>query len=176
MQVVSEVVHGHSTVRLTKVEDGDACVETVLAALKSSQLVHLACHGLQHIQRPLDSHFILSDGCLDLRRILMEALKSAEFAFLSACQTATGDEKLVNESVHLAGGFMAAGFKGVIGTLWSIVDEDAPMVAEEVYGAMITAEGLDITKAAEGLQRAVRKMREAGIPPHRWVPFIHIGI
>lgn len=176
IQALSEIVSQCPVIQMTKIEDGEAQVETVLAAIKSSQILHLSCHGYQDPQAPLNSRIILSDGNLQLRKILAEELPMATFAFLSACQTATGDVMYLNESVHLAGGFMAAGFKGVIGTMWGIADEDAPMVSREVYSAMVTQEGLDITKAAEGLRNAVRKMREADMPPHRWAPFIHVGI
>lgn len=176
MGVLTDMSNDKPMVHSTVLEDEEALVDSVLAAIKSSEIVHLACHGIQNLNQPLDSHLALSTGDLDLRKILTEELKQAEFAFLSACQTARGSQKLIDESVHLAGGFMAAGFKGVVGTLWSIFDEDAPGVTREVYDAIITDEGLDITKAADGLHRAVRKMREANIPPHRWVPFIHVGI
>lgn len=173
---LSKVVGRNPGIALHRIENDEASVDAVLSALKSSQFVHLACHGTQDIRDPLSSHLVLADGNLELRRIFAEDLKSAEFAFLSACQTATGDSFLPNESVHLAGGFVAAGFKGVVGTLWRITDEDAPGVVKEVYEAMEVEGGLDITLAAEGLNRAVRKLRESGVPAHRWVPFIHVGI
>ncbi|KAJ3569931.1 hypothetical protein NP233_g4724 [Leucocoprinus birnbaumii] len=163
-------------VALHKLENEEAKVDAVLSALKSSQFVHLACHGRHDGREPLKSHLVLADGELDLARILAEDLDSAEFAFLSACQTASWDLGIPNESPHLAGGFVAAGFKSVIGTLWSIADEDAPEVVQEVYEGMQVKGGLDITLAAEGLDRAVRKMRASGVPAHRWVPFIHVGV
>jgi hypothetical protein len=42
----------------------------------------------------------------------------AEFAFLSACHTADGDEETPDEVIHLAAGLQFSGFKSVIGTLW----------------------------------------------------------
>ena len=48
------------------------------------------------------------------------ASPNAELAFLSACQTAAGDEKTPEESAHLAAGMLAVGFKGVVATMWSI--------------------------------------------------------
>lgn len=176
LEWLEDIARKNRSIDLRLIKDDDAQITTVLDAMNSSHLVHLACHGVQHATQPLDSHLMLNDGDLSLRRILNEDLKSAQFALLSACQTATGDEALVNESIHLAGGFMAAGFKGVIGTLWSMADDDAPMVTEEVYKAMITDESVDITKAAEGLNRAVRRMREKNYPPYRWMPFIHVGV
>lgn len=176
LDALDDIVGRNPVIEMKRIEDDDARVATVLAAMKSSHLVHLACHGLQDHAQPLNSHLVLSDGDLGLRTILNEELKSAEFAFLSACQTATGDDMFANEPIHLVNGFTAAGFRGVIGTLWSIADEDAPRVAKEVYDAIITDEGLDVTKAAEGLHKAVRKMRQQDFPPHRWMPFIHVGI
>ncbi|KAJ3572155.1 hypothetical protein NP233_g3281 [Leucocoprinus birnbaumii] len=176
IQTLTDLVEGHSRITLHKIENDEASVGAVLSALKSSQFVHLACHGARDLQQSLDSSLVLTDGNLQLRRILAEDLKSAEFAFLSACQTAIGESKISNESLHLAGGFIAAGFKGVIGTLWSIADEDAPGVVKDVYEAMEIEGGLDITLAAGGLDRAVKRMRKSGVPAHRWAPFIHVGV
>ena len=41
---------------------------------------------------------------------MTKSLEPAELAFLSACQTATGYEKLPEEAVHLVAGMLAAGF------------------------------------------------------------------
>ncbi|CAG8732300.1 1071_t:CDS:2, partial [Acaulospora colombiana] len=53
---------------------------------------------------------ILEDGHLTLEEIIRLDLPKAQFAFLSACQTTTGDEKLSEEAVHIAGGMLLAGF------------------------------------------------------------------
>ena len=54
-------------------------------------------------------------------------------AFLSACQTATGDKNLSNEAIHVVAGMLFAGYSGVIGMMWSISDKLAPDVAMDVY-------------------------------------------
>jgi CHAT domain-containing protein len=176
---IVEAINGHyekPLIELVMIEDAEARVDLTLNAMKAADIVHLACHGCQDGAQPLDSHLILSNGVLRLREILSAELSNTKFGFLSACQTATGDVELANESFHLAGGLLSAGLKGAIGTLWSIADEDAPEVAREVYKATVSRDGLDLGKAAEGLQNAVRKMREKNLPPHRWIPFIHVGI
>ncbi|KAJ7738679.1 hypothetical protein DFH07DRAFT_752413 [Mycena maculata] len=84
---------------------------------------------------------------------------------------------LVNESFHLGGGFIAAGFKGAIGTLWSMNDEDGPLVAETVYSHLFRdGRQPQASDAAEALHLAVRKLREKGVPYERWMPFIHMGV
>ncbi|KAJ7854615.1 CHAT domain-containing protein, partial [Mycena leptocephala] len=101
--------------------------------LQDCSCVHLACHGHQNLQDPAKSHFLLYGGNLDLETILRMPLPNAQFVFLAACQTAMGDAQLINESFHLGGGFITAGFYSVIATMWSMNDQDGPTVAEIVY-------------------------------------------
>ncbi|KAG1787378.1 uncharacterized protein HD556DRAFT_1312835 [Suillus plorans] len=53
----------------------------------------------------------------------------AEFAFLSACHTAVGEE-MPDEVIHLAAGIQFSGFKNVVGTLWEVDDAVAKDVVE----------------------------------------------
>lgn len=113
-----------------------------------------------------------------LSSIIKLSLPHAEFAFLSACETATGDKLLEEESVHLAAGMLLAGYRGVIATMWSIMDNDAPQVAGDVYEHLFKTSPPDPTWAAEALHLAVRKLRESsgGKSFFSWVPFIHVGV
>ncbi|KAJ7863558.1 hypothetical protein B0H13DRAFT_1457102, partial [Mycena leptocephala] len=61
------------------------------------------------------------------------SLPHANLAFFSACQTAMGSNDLQDESVHLSADMLLAGYRGVIGTMWSIMDNDTPQVAGDVY-------------------------------------------
>ncbi|KAJ7919644.1 CHAT domain-containing protein, partial [Mycena leptocephala] len=105
-----------------------ATPEAVKHQLQDCSWVHLACHGTQDVVEPTKSRLLLYDGSLELERILQMPLSNAEFVFLAACQTAMGDAVLVNESFHLGGGFIAAGFRSAVGTLWSMNDQDGPLV------------------------------------------------
>jgi CHAT domain-containing protein len=155
----------------------NATVEAVKQNLQNCSWVHLACHGKQDRNDPPQSCLQLFDGTLALETILRMPLLNAEFVFLAACQTAMGDATLANESFHLGGGFIAAGFRGAIGTLWSMMDEDGPDIVETVYTHLFAGgrqpEAADV---ALGLQMAVRKMRGSRVPYQRWVPFIHMGV
>lgn len=160
----------------------EATVEAVLGEMSNCSWCHLACHGIQRSDDPLKSSFALHDGYLDLATIMSKRFSSAEVAFLSACQTATGDERRPEEAIHLAAGTLMAGFRTVFGTMWSIGDEDAPVIAEQVYAYMLKAsDGGDRVggeQAAYALHRAVGRLRE-GVGEEqfiRWVPFIHLGV
>ncbi|KAJ7862716.1 CHAT domain-containing protein [Mycena leptocephala] len=109
-----------------------ATVDAVKLQLQDCSWVHLACHGRQNLDEPTKSYLQLYEGTLELETILRMPLSNAQFVFLAACQTAMGDTTLVNESFHLGGGFITAGFRSAIGTMWSMNDVDGPTVAEIV--------------------------------------------
>jgi CHAT domain-containing protein len=160
-----------------KLQDSQATKINVMDAMKSSAWLHFACHGEQDPDDPLESGLILYDGKLSLGEILDIDLPQAKFVYLSACETAMGDNQLQNEALHLAGGFLAAGFQGVIGTLWSMPGVDGPNVAAMVYQTMLGDNKVPDTKmAAKGLHFAIQKLRKDRVAPSRWMPFIHFGI
>ena len=43
-----------------------------------------------------------------------------DLANLSACQTARGDLRLLDEALHLAGALHLVGYRHVLATMWSI--------------------------------------------------------
>ncbi|KAF8600149.1 hypothetical protein BDV93DRAFT_448075 [Ceratobasidium sp. AG-I] len=161
----------------TRLDGTEATSNVVLTAMKESSWVHLACHAKQDLNDPTKSGFFLHDGMLDLATITGKQLHDAELAFLSACQTATGDKALSDESVHLAAGMLTAGFRTVIATMWSIGDVDAPLVAERVYEHLLEGGVPDARRAAVAVHEATKCLREkVGVKEiAKWAPYIHIG-
>lgn len=167
----------------TLLEHDQATVDATLDAVNKHTWVHFACHGFQNLGDPTQSAFALFDGRLSLAALMSTASENAELAFLSACQTATGDERLPEESAHLAAGMLAVGFKGVVATMWSIKDEDAPVIVEAYYKRLLEIrESARLshgeTGAAYALHDAVRILREKVGENEfkRWVPFVHFGV
>ncbi|CAE6454938.1 unnamed protein product, partial [Rhizoctonia solani] len=113
-------VHTENKLEFSQLIDEQATVEAVLDAMEQHDWVHLACHAHQNVQDPTKSGFFLHDGTLDLSSINRRSFKSKGLAFLSACQTATGDESLPDEAIHLASGMLMAGYASVIATMWSV--------------------------------------------------------
>ena len=112
---IRKYLGSHSMIEL---EGADATVERVIEGLLRCGWVHLACHGSQNRSDPTKSALMLEDGHLEIERITRSVLPStAEFAFLSACQTASGDETLPEEVVHLAAGMLFVGYRSVIATI-----------------------------------------------------------
>ncbi|KAI0825523.1 CHAT domain-containing protein [Irpex lacteus] len=168
------------TGELTQVlEDTDGIIDTVLEAMATHNWVHLACHGMQDRNNPINSSFALYDEKLTLGTLMSKHLPNADLAVLSACQTATGDMKLAEEAVHLAAGMLNIGYKSVIGTMWSIYDDSAPIVMARFYEVMM--EQVRVGKElqpAYALHEATKALREEyGVNDFvRWIPFVHFGL
>ncbi|KZV74263.1 TPR-like protein [Peniophora sp. CONT] len=167
----------------TFLDHEQATLKSTLAVVGEHPWIHLACHGCQDVTDSTQSAFMLFDGPLTLSALMSTTANDAELAFLSACQTATGDAKISEESAHLAAGMLAVGFKGVIATMWSIRDDDAPVIVEAYYRELINLDRDEFRKygrtgAADALHEATRHLREK-VGEHafeRWVPFVHFGI
>ena len=153
----------------------EATVERVLQEMRDADWVHLACLGKQDTVEPMESGLLLHDSVLKLSDIVRHALPRADFVFLSAAETAAGDERIADESVHLAAGMFIAGYRGVIATMWSFKDEDGPRVAEDVYKRILKDGKPNRKEAAHALHDAVGRLRDSGAGFMAWVPFIHLG-
>ncbi|KAI0027000.1 CHAT domain-containing protein, partial [Vararia minispora EC-137] len=163
----------------THLDGTSATVDAVVNAMTQHDWVHFACHGTQDSRNPTGSAFLLHDGRLELSRMMSLSHARAELAVLSACQTAKGSDELPEEAVHLAAGMLAAGYKSVVATMWSIADADGPVLSDALYAALKrnleSGEGLN---AAYALHEAVEKLRDTVGESDlvRWVPFVHFGV
>jgi CHAT domain-containing protein len=119
LQKIEEHVPAIGLVKLG-IPGAPASIEKVISHLPTASIVHFACHGKQNTENPLDSALILEDGDLKVSQIMHQPIPNASLAFLSACQTAKGDENLPDEAIHLAATMLFAGFRGVIATMWYV--------------------------------------------------------
>ncbi|KAG8977998.1 hypothetical protein FRB93_011414, partial [Tulasnella sp. JGI-2019a] len=165
---------------VTIIEGEDCTKDAVLAGLKDMAWAHFSCHGHQDLAEPFKSHFSLrtADAPLTLLDIIQNDLPQAELAFLSACHSASGDLSTPNETVNLAAGIMFAGFRGAVGTMWAMADEDGPVMAEHFYKYMFRngPEGVDCRDAAKAMVMGIRELRKRKVPLARWINFVHYGI
>lgn len=93
-------------------------VEAILGILPDAEVLHLACHGHQDPEHPLNSGFVMEDAMLTVTRLMAMKLNNPIMAFLSACETAKGDKLQPDQALHLAATMLFAGFRSVVGTMW----------------------------------------------------------
>ncbi len=143
-------------------------------------MVHFACHGRADRLDPACSQLILADHAVSpLTVAKIRALElSASLSFLSACETATTNPRMADESLHITGAFQIAGYRHVIGTLWSVEDRAAAEIAPDFY-RHLTSDGSaqpGPDRSAFALHHATRQMRERyANAPVLWAAHIHTG-
>ncbi|KAG2347159.1 hypothetical protein BDR05DRAFT_905863 [Suillus weaverae] len=166
-------------VKFTHLSGEEATQAGALDALRRNTWVHLACHGKQDRVQPYYSHFAMKDKPLMLLDIMENDAPQAEFAFLSACHTAVGDEETPEEAIHLAAGLQFSGFKSVIGTLWAVDDATAKHVVkafyEEIFKGAEEGNLPDCTKAASALNHATHSVKSK-VPLEQRIVLVHIGV
>ncbi|MYX38306.1 CHAT domain-containing protein [Streptomyces sp. SID8377] len=156
----------------------DATRDAVLDALPASSWAHFACHGYSDPDNPSDSHLALHDHDRTPFRVLDISglrLRNAEFAFLSACDTARTTARLSDEAIHPLAAFQIAGFSQVVGTLWRVDDAVAPAFSQQIYGELI-ADRSGALCASAAVHRTVRQLRTK-YPnlPSVWAAHVHAG-
>jgi CHAT domain-containing protein len=158
----------------------DATTVAVLEGLRRHELVHFACHCDLKIGKPFDASFKLyRDERLKLLDIVHSRLPTAEFAFLSACNTAgLTEESISDEGLHLTAAVQYCGFRSVVGTMWAMADIDGRDLARRVYQSILSGkdESPYYLRSATALRDAVRQLRNnRGVSLERWVNFVHYG-
>lgn len=111
----------------------------VLSALETCWMFHFAGHGMAYPTNPLQSQLLLKDwkeDPLTVASLLDTNLgpRLSFIAYLSACGTGqVGKKELIDEGIHLTAAYQLAGFRHVIGTLWSVDDRLCVDMARMVY-------------------------------------------
>jgi len=146
-----------------------ASVNRVFSELPTVSIAHFACHGEQNMKNPLESALILDDGPLKVSRLIQQSMPNASLAFLSACQTAVGDENLPDEAFHLAGTMLFVGYRGVVATMWSV----PPFYLAAEYSDLfnVTGQLLTVTDQRLRIPFIVTFSRNKGLLP--WMLFNH---
>ncbi|MET7424246.1 CHAT domain-containing tetratricopeptide repeat protein [Dactylosporangium sp. NPDC005555] len=158
------------------VREGPAATRAeVRAALGRHAWAHFSCHGDQQLGDPSRGGLALHDGMLTIAELAGDRF-GGEFAFLSACKTAVGGVHNPDEAISLVAALQYTGWRHVIGTLWTVWDDAAATVAEDVYRTVVVHGELRPDTAAAALHAATRRRRDADpARPSTWAPFVHIG-
>ena len=144
------------------------------------RLVHFATHGVVDARHPEMSGLILSlvdrkgrrqDGYLRLGDIYKLKL-SADLVVLSACDSALGRDLESEGIIGLPRGFLYAGAKSVIASLWKVNDDATATLMSRLYARL--QKGESPSSALRGAQlEMVQDERWAN--PYYWAAFVLQG-
>lgn len=147
--------------------------------LKQFGFLHFATHGLLNDKNPELSGIVLSmvnergqpeDGYLTLRDIFRLDLPT-HLVVVSACETGVGQAVRGEGLIGLTRGFMNAGAKSVVVSLWRVEDEATAELMQRFYAHMF---GKNKISPAAALRQAKLEMI-GDYHPYHWAGFVLQG-
>lgn len=157
--------------------------ETALGPeLRRYGVVHFATHGFFDDKHPELSGIVLSmvnergqpeDGFLSLSDVYNMSL-SADLVVLSACRTGLGKNVKGEGLIGLTRGFMHAGAKRVLASLWKVDDEATAELMKRFYHHMLK-ERMPAASALKVAKTELMQEREQWRAPYFWAGFILQG-
>ncbi|KAJ3951287.1 hypothetical protein N0V92_012305 [Colletotrichum tropicale] len=142
--------------------------EDILTELSRCDIFHFAGHGTSNASDPSLSALLLRDWeaspltVEDIRNKRLQE-KPPFLAYLSACSTGANEViRLVDEGIHLGYACQLAGFRHVVGTLWTVSDPVCVEVAQKFYKNILD-EGKTDAAVRRGLHLALRELRDLEI-------------
>ncbi len=153
----------------------NATLATLRREGPSYDLIHIASHGLFESREPLNSRLLLAPSDEDSGVLTVTDLYgftlSANLVVLSACDTAMSEVSVGDELIGLQRGFLYAGSKGLVGSLWPIADEATSSIMVRFYQQV---------RAGRSPDYALRQAQRFGIKKFRhpffWAPFQYTGV
>lgn len=145
--------------------------------LRNYRIIHFATHGLLNAESPelsgvvlslVDEHGESREGFLRLHDIYNMDL-SADLVVLSACRTSLGKSVQGEGIVGLTSGFMYAGAKSVVASMWKVDDDATAELMSHFYAAMLK-DGLPPAAALRTAKLEIWK-QERWRPPFYWAGF-----
>jgi CHAT domain-containing protein len=136
-------------------------------------MLHVASHGEFNGDTPLNSALMLvkdsrNDGALTVAELY--ALKlDADLVTLSACETGLGKVSSGDDVVGLSRGFLFAGARSIVASLWNVDDKATSFLMERFYAQLKSGNKRD------ALRQAQLETKKRFPHPFYWAPFYLIG-
>jgi len=131
--------------------------------------IHFASHGKFQADEPLKSGLYLAkdkdnDGILTVGELYSMNLET-DLVTLSACETGLGKIASGDDVVGLTRGFLYAGSRSIVASLWSVDDKATATLMQAFYANLATM------NKREALRQAQIKARETFPHPFFWAAF-----
>jgi CHAT domain-containing protein len=154
-----ECVTAHFDAESRTILEGAQATLLNLSKASTADIFHFAGHGAYDWEDPLKSQLKLADKPLTLEQLFRDALcmEGVNLVVLSGCETTvTNPKDLADEWLGLAAGFLFAGARQTISTLWAVDDLSTGMLFSKFYDYLLTEK----LSAARSLQKAQLWLRD----------------
>jgi CHAT domain-containing protein len=123
-----------------------------------SNLIHSSHHASSDLANPLNSGLILADGKITVGQLLtpLWRMEDLDEIFFSCCETNLGMPSLTDDLLTIGTGFLCAGARAVISTLWAVEELATALFCIHYYQQRQA--GLDRPTAIHEAQKYLRSL------------------
>lgn len=151
----------------------EATASALIANARQYRLLHLAAHGVFNPDQPLASALLLApdqshSGLLTASDLYTLSL-DADLVTLSACETALGKVSTGDDVVGFTRGFLYAGAKSLLSSLWQVDDRATRDLMVAFYS------NLKKMSKDEALRQAQISVKAKYPHPYYWAAFVLTG-
>ncbi|MEG4210946.1 CHAT domain-containing tetratricopeptide repeat protein [Microcoleus sp. S13_B4] len=113
---------------VTKPERLKGSQEATVAAYRNLaqkvNIMHSSHHAVSRLDNPLESRLFLGDGSITLGELMTPGWRLPQLSdvFMSCCETNLGGTEITDNLLSLGTGFLCAGARSVVSTLWAVDD------------------------------------------------------
>jgi CHAT domain-containing protein len=147
----------------------EAAALSAIPADAEFRYIHFATHGVFRKDNPLFSALRLSDGWLIAHDLCRRRL-DCSVATLSACRTGLSAVAPGDEVLGLVWGFLHAGARAVLVSLWTADDAATADLMRDFYAGLTHGKG-----RAQSLRDAQWALRKRYPHPYHWAAFALVG-
>jgi CHAT domain-containing protein len=154
----------------SRVISGEAATRAAFStAAETASFIHVATHANFRQDNPMFSSFKLADGYVTALDLFSMNCRTNLVA-LSGCQSGLAEVSGSDDLLGLIRGFLYAGARSLLLSLWSVNDQSTTLLMAEFY-----KEWRQGANKAKALQSAMRTVRKTFPHPFYWGPFILAG-
>ncbi len=143
----------------------EATIERLNSANSKYTIIHVAAHGKNRADAPDFSYLQLADGQLNMVDVFNLDLP-AELVTLSGCETGLVTIGAGDELLGLGRGFLYAGARSLVISLWQVEDASTAQLMEQFYQGLLG--GKSRAGALRAAQRVLLTSARKGENPPAW--------
>ena len=136
---------------------------------QQTDFLHIATHAVFRTDNPMFSSFKLSDGWLTALDLYSMTCQTNLVA-LSGCKSGVTEASDADELLGLMRGFLYAGARSLLLSLWDVNDRSTAKFMQEFYQAWLGGRS-----KSEAVHDAALAVRRDDAHPYHWAPFYLVG-